>query len=322
MNNLLNEKVLDELNPSEEEIRMMEDNVELCEDTQENTEEDTYTGDSMQWYLKKISQIKRLTLEEELELGKAIREGGAKAIDARNKLIEANLRLVMHYAKKYLGRGVDIEDLNAMGTEGLFKAAERYDYSLGYKFSTYASWWINQAITRGIAAESSTVRIPVHMSESIHKVRKAQKNFKQETGKEPTIEEVVEISGLSEKTVMAAIQAMYTTVSFETKVGEDGDSTLEDFIADDRAEDPCESMVKNGLQEAVTTVLGMLEPREAFVLSRRIGLGGTEIMTLEEIAKLPGFGVTRERIRQIEGKALRKIRTNPKMRNVLKDFAA
>lgn len=322
MNNLLNEKVLDELNPSEEEIRMMEDNVELCEDTQENTEEDTYTGDSMQWYLKKISQIERLTLEEELELGKAIREGGAKAIDARNKLIEANLRLVMHYAKKYSGRGVDIEDLNAMGIEGLFKAAQKYDYALGYKFSTYASWWINQAITRGIAAESSTVRIPVHMSESIHKVRKAQKNFKQETGKEPTIEEVVEISGLSEKTVMAAIQAMYTTVSFETKVGEDGDSTLEDFIADDRAEDPCESMVKNGLQEAVTTVLGMLEPREAFVLSRRIGLGGTEIMTLEEIAKLPGFGVTRERIRQIEGKALRKIRTNPKMRNVLKDFAA
>jgi RNA polymerase primary sigma factor len=319
---MFNEKILDELNPTVDDIQMMQDIIEFCEDIEEDVEEDTYTGDSMQWYLKKIGRIKRLTLEEELELGKEIKEGGSNAIDARNKLIEANLRLVMHYAKKYLGRGVDLEDLNAMGTEGLFKAVQKYDYVLGYRFSTYASWWINQAITRGITAESSTVRIPVHMSEAIHKVRKAQKTFKQETGNEPTIEEVVEISGLPEKTVMAAIQAMYTTVSFDTKVGEDGESTLEDFLADDRAEDPCESMVKKDLQEAVKTVLGMLEPREAFVLSRRIGLGGAEIMTLEEIAKLPGFGVTRERIRQIEGKALRKIRTNPKMRNVLKDFAA
>ena len=319
---MFNEKILDELNPTVDDIQMMQDIIEFCEDIEEDVEEDTYTGDSMQWYLKEIGRIKRLTLEEELELGKEIKEGGANAIDARNKLIEANLRLVMHYAKKYLGRGVDLEDLNAMGTEGLFKAAQKYDYALGYRFSTYASWWINQAITRGITAESSTVRIPVHMSEAIHKVRKAQKTFKQETGNEPTIEEVVEISGLPEKTVMAAIQAMYTTVSFDTKVGEDGESTLEDFLADDRAEDPCESMVKKDLQEAVKTVLGMLEPREAFVLSRRIGLGGAEIMTLEEIAKLPGFGVTRERIRQIEGKALRKIRTNPKMRNILKDFAA
>ena len=319
---MFNEKILDELNPTVDDIQMMQDIIEFCEDIEEDVEEDTYTGDSMQWYLKEIGRIKRLTLEEELELGKEIKEGGANAIDARNKLIEANLRLVMHYAKKYLGRGVDLEDLNAIGTEGLFKAAQKYDYALGYRFSTYASWWINQAITRGITAESSTVRIPVHMSEAIHKVRKAQKNFKQETGKEPTVEEVVEASGLPEKTVMAAIQAMYTTVSFDTKVGEDGESTLEDFLADDRAEDPCESMVKKDLQEAVKTVLGMLEPREAFVLSRRIGLGGAEIMTLEEIAKLPGFGVTRERIRQIEGKALRKIRTNPKMRNVLKDFAA
>ena len=206
---MFDEKNLDELNPSVEDIRMMQDITEFCEDTEKDVEEDAYTGDSMQWYLKKISKIKRLTLEEELELGKEIKEGGANAIDARNKLIEANLRLVMHYAKKYLGRGVDLEDLNAMGTEGLFKAAQKYDYALGYRFSTYASWWINQAITRGITAEASTVRIPIHMSEAIHKVRKAQKNFKQETGKEPTIEEVVETSGLLEKTVMAAIQAMY-----------------------------------------------------------------------------------------------------------------
>ena len=319
---MFDEKVLDELNPSVEDIRMMQDITEFCEDIEKDVEEDTYTGDSIQWYLKEIGKIKRLTLEEELELGKAVKEGGTNAIDARNKLIEANLRLVMHYAKKYLGRGVDIEDLNAMGTEGLFKAVCKYDYSMGYRFSTYASWWINQAISRGISAEASTVRIPVHMSEAIHKVRKAQKQFKQETGKEPTIEEVMEVSGLSEKTVMAAIQAMYTTVSFDTKVGEDGESTLEDFLADERAEDPCERMVKKGLQEAIMKVLGMLEPREAFVLVKRTGIGGNEIMTLEEIANLPGFKVTRERIRQIEGKALRKIRTNPKMRNMLKEFAA
>ena len=319
---MLDEKVLEELNPSVEDIRMMEDITEFCEDIEENVEEDTYTGDSTQWYLREIGKFSRLSTEEELELGKKIKEAGPEAIQARNELIQSNLRLVMHYAKKYLNRGVDLEDLNAMGTEGLFKAAEKYDYLLGYRFSTYASWWINQAITRGIAAESTTVRIPVHMSENIHKVRKAQKNLKQETGREATVEELAIYSGLSEKTVMAAIQAMYTIVSFDTKVGEDGDSTLEDFLADDKADDPCEMVLKDGLKEALREVLGMLEPREALVLSLRNGIDMSYTMTLEEIAKLPGFGVTRERIRQIEGKALRKIRHNPKMMRILKDFAA
>ena len=315
---MLDVKTLDELNPTSEDIRMMEEMLELCEEPAE----DSYTVDSMQWYLREIGKFSRLSTEEELELGKKIKEAGPEAIQARNELIQSNLRLVMHYAKKYLNRGVDLEDLNAMGTEGLFKAAEKYDYLLGYRFSTYASWWINQAITRGIAAESTTVRIPVHMSENIHKVRKAQKNLKQETGREATVEELAIYSGLSEKTVMAAIQAMYTIVSFDTKVGEDGDSTLEDFLADDKADDPCEMVLKDGLKEALREVLGMLEPREALVLSLRNGIGMSSTMTLEEIAKLPGFGVTRERIRQIEGKALRKIRRNPKMMSILKDFAA
>lgn len=314
---MLDEKKLDELNPTPEDIRMMEDITELCEE-----EGDSYTVDSMQWYLKEIGKIPRLTIEKEQELAKKIKEEGPEAVEARNELIKANLRLVMYYAKKYLNRGVDLEDLNAMGTEGLFKATEKYNYMLGYRFSTYASWWINQAISRGIAAEASTVRIPVHMSESIHKVRKAQKNIKQETGKEATVEEIAAYSGLPEKTVMAAIQAMYTTVSFDTKVGEDGDSTLEDFLADDKADDPCEMVLKDSLKEALREVLGMLEPREALVLSLRNGIGMSYTMTLEEIAKLPGFGVTRERIRQIEGKALRKIRHNPKMMRILKDFAA
>ena len=315
---MFDEKKLDELNPSAEDIQMMEDVIEFCEDA----EGDTYTVDSMQWYLREIGKIPRLQIEEELELGKKIKEAGPEATGARDTLIKANLRLVMHYAKKYLNRGVDLEDLNAMGTEGLFKAAEKYDYTMGYRFSTYASWWINQAISRGIAAEASTVRIPVHMSENIHKVRRAQKNFKLETGKEATVEELAAASGLSEKTVMAAIQAMYTIVSFDTKVGEDGDSTLEDFIADDKVADPCEVVMKNGLKDAIAEVLGMLEPREAFVLSMRNGIGMSRTMTLEEIAHLPGFGVTRERIRQIEGKALRKIRHNPKMMKILKEFAA
>ena len=315
---MLDVKTLDELNPTSEDIRMMEEMLELYEEPAE----DSYTVDSMQWYLREIGKFSRLSTEEELELGKKIKEAGPEAIQARNELIQSNLRLVMHYAKKYLNRGVDLEDLNAMGTEGLFKAAEKYDYLLGYRFSTYASWWINQAITRGIAAESTTVRIPVHMSENIHKVRKAQKNLKQETCREATVEELAIYSGLSEKTVMAAIQAMYTIVSFDTKVGEDGDSTLEDFLADDKADDPCEMVLKDGLKEALREVLGMLEPREALVLSLRNGIGMSNTMTLEEIAKLPGFGVTRERIRQIEGKALRKIRRNPKMMSILKDFAA
>lgn len=315
---MVDDKKLEELNPTPEDIRMMEDVIEFCEDERA----ESYTVDSTQWYLREIGKIPRLTIEKELELGKKIKEAGPKALEARNELIQSNLRLVMHYAKKYLGRGVELEDLNAMGIEGLFKAAEKYDYLLGFRFSTYASWWINQAISRGIAAEASTVRIPVHMSESIQKVRRAQKNIKQETGKEPTVEELAKESNLSEKTVMAAIQAMYSTVSFDTKVGEDGDSTLEDFIADDKAIDPCEMVMKDSLKEAVSEVLGMLEPREALVLSLRNGIGMSYSMTLEEIAKLPGFGVTRERIRQIEGKALRKIRNNPTLRNMLKDFAA
>ena len=194
---MLDVKTLDELNPTSEDIRMMEEMLELYEEPAE----DSYTVDSMQWYLREIGKFSRVSTEEELDLGKKIKEAGPEAIQARNELIQSNLRLVMHYAKKYLNRGVDLEDLNAMGTEGLFKAAEKYDYLLGYRFSTYASWWINQAIARGIAAESTTVRIPVHMSENIHKVRKAQKNLKQETGREATVEELAIYSGLSEKTV-------------------------------------------------------------------------------------------------------------------------
>lgn len=324
---------LDELNPSVEDILSMEEEQRITEEkieygrskkqsTKKNVSDDYYLGDSMQLYLAEIGKIPLLTSEEEIELGRIIKEGGEAALQARNDLINANLRLVVHYAKRFLGRGVEFEDLNAMGIEGLFKAAEKYDYTMGYKFSTYASWWINQAISRGIADEASIVRIPIHMNEVMHKVRKAQKFLNQEYGEEPTVGEIAEYLSIPEKTVLAAFGAMYNIVSFDTKIGEDGDTTLEDFLADENADDPCDVAVDSALKEAVQTVLGQLEPKEALVLSLRNGIGVTYPMTLEEIANLPEFGVTRERVRQIENKALRRIQRSPKMMNLLRDFVA
>lgn len=325
---------LDDLNPTLEDINMMEEEQNANETTEygcnekndkrieKNESDDFYLGNSMQMYLADIGKISLLSAEEEIELGKTLREGGDEAIQARNTLINANLRLVVHYAKCFLGRGVDLEDLNAMGIEGLIKAAEKYDYTMGCKFSTYATWWIKQAISRGIADEASLVRIPVHMNEVIHKVRKAQKFLNQEYGEEPTVGEIAEYLDIPEKTVLAAFGAMYNIVSFDTKVGEDGDNTLEDFLADENADDPCDVAINSGLKEAVQNVLGQLEPKEALVLSLRNGIGRSYPMTLEEIANLPEFGVTRERIRQIEEKAIRKIQRSPKMMNLLRDFAA
>lgn len=338
----MNFEFLDNLNPSTEEILMMEDSLEFCEtidaeeeitteyvdeenvqnDTKEKNDEEFYMEDSMRMYLFEIGNIPLLSAEEEKELGKRIKAGGEDALQARNNLVQANLRLVIHYAKRFLGRGIELEDLNSMGIEGLIKAAEKYDYSLGYKFSTYASWWIKQAISRGIADEANTVRIPVHMSEIIHKVCKVQKILTLKNGENPRIQEIAEYSGLAENSVLAAIQSMYTIVSFDTKVGEDGDTTIEDFIADGNAEDPCVSAVNSGLKEAVQLVLSQLNPREALVLSLRNGIGVSQPMTLEQIAKLPAFGLTRERIRQIESKAIRKIIRNPKMRELLREYAA
>jgi len=325
---------LDDLNPTLEDINMMEEEQNANKTTEygcnekndnrskKNESDDFYLGNSMQMYLADIGKIPLLSAEEEIELGKTLLGGGDEATQARNTLINANLRLVVHYAKRFLGRGVDLEDLNAMGIEGLIKAAEKYDYKMGCKFSTYATWWIMQAISRGIATEASLVRIPVHMNEVIHKVRKAQKFLNQEYGEEPTVGEIAEYLDIPEKTVLAAFGAMYNIVSFDTKVGEDGDTTLEDFLADENADDPCDVAMNSGLKEAVQNVLGQLEPKEALVLSLRNGIGRSYPMTLEEIANLPEFGVTRERIRQIEEKAIRKIQRSPKMMNLLRDFAA
>lgn len=337
---MMHSELLDELNPTEEDILLLEEQMELTEEeeyceigddgdlsienalVEEEKTEDFYMGDTMHMYLAEIGQIPLLSTEEEIALSKIIQEGGEGAQEARNRLIESNLRLVIHYAKRYLGRGVDFEDLNAMGREGLFRAAEKFDYTLGYKFSTYASWWIKQAISRGIADEGNLVRIPVHMSETIQRVRRAQKVLTLENGEEPTVEMLSEYCGLSESTVLSAIQAMYSIVSFETKVGEDGDTTLEDFLADEKQENPCDTVVSMDLKEAIRQVLGHLTPKEATVLALRNGIGVDYPKTLEEIAKLPGFGVSRERIRQIETKALRKIRHNPRLLSLLRDFVA
>ena len=321
---------IDELDPTTEDILMMveeEKQASVRNDAREETgsEKDGneyYISDSMKLYLKEIGRIPLLTAEEEIRLGRKISKGGKEAREARNELVQANLRLVVFYAKKYLGRGLELSDLNALGIEGLLKAAEKYNYSLGFRFSTYASWWINQAIYRGIANESGFVKIPVHMYEIVYKVRKAQKELKQEYGEEPTAGEIAEYVKLPEKTVMTALSAAYNIVSLDKMVGEDGDASLEDLLPDENAEDPCEAAMNNSLKDAVQKVFSRLTPKEVLVLSLRYGIGTGRPMTLEEVAKHPEFGVTRERIRQIEEKALRKIRRNPGLMNLLRDFAA
>lgn len=307
-----NEPTVEELNSivaEEEEI--------LAEETYED---DGYCEDSLRMYLRDIGRIKVLTVEEEQELGRMMAAGGSKAKMAKDKLIESNLKLVMHYAKKYVGRGVDLEDLNSMGIEGLYKAVERFDYTLGFKFSTYASWWIKQSITRGISEEADMVRVPVHMNETINKIKKAQRELAQKSSEEPSVETLAEYTGLSTDKIMSAFDAMYRYISFDTPVGEDGDGTFEECIADDRASDPCEMAIAGSLRDAVRRILKQLSPREAMVLTYRFGLDGGSAMTLEEVGAMPGLGVTRERVRQIETKAINKIKRSPSMRNQLEDY--
>lgn len=279
-----------------------------------------FDGDSMKLYLNDIGKFSLLTAEEEQQLARTISEGGKDAKDAREKLITANLRLVMHYAKKYVGRGVELSDLNTMGTEGLIKAVEKFDYKLGYRFSTYASWWIKQSISRGISDEGSAVRIPVHMSETINKIAKVTKEYYQNYGDDPSTEEICEMTGFDKKKVENALASMYSMVSMDTKIGEDGDSTLEDFIADTHTIDPGEEVINAGLKDDMQKALKILNEKEAKVLCLRYGIGAGATMTLEEIAKLPEFGVTRERIRQIEAKAMRKLQHNPTARRLLVDY--
>ena len=270
--------------------------------------------DPVKVYLKEIGRIPLLTAEEEIELAIKISENDEKA---KKRLAEANLRLVVSIAKRYVGRGMQFLDLIQEGNLGLIKAVDKFDYTKGFKFSTYATWWIRQAITRAIADQARTIRIPVHMVETINKVKKAKSQLLHTTGHEPTPEEIAEYLDMPVDKVREILRVAQDPVSLETPIGEEEDSHLGDFIPDDEALAPADAASMSLLKEQLADVLKTLTPREEKVLSLRFGLDDGNPKTLEEVGK--EFNVTRERIRQIEAKALRKLR-HPSRSKKLKDF--
>ena len=270
--------------------------------------------DPVRMYLKEIGKVPLLTPEEEQGLAEKIAEGDEKAKD---RLVEANLRLVVSIAKRYVGKGMFFLDLIQEGTIGLMKAVEKFDYRKGYKFSTYATWWIRQAITRSIADQARTIRIPVHMVETIHKVSRYSRQMMQELGREPTAEEIGEKMGKSSEQVREIMKFSQDPVSLETPIGEEEDSHLGDFIPDDETPAPADAASAAILREVIEKELNTLSPREAHVIRLRFGLYDGRSRTLEEVGK--EFDITRERIRQIEAKALRKLR-HPSRARHLKGF--
>ena len=270
--------------------------------------------DPVRMYLKEIGKVPLLTAEQEIELAKRIEQGDE---DAKQKLAEANLRLVVSIAKRYVGRGMLFLDLIQEGNLGLIKAVEKFDYRKGFKFSTYATWWIRQAITRAIADQARTIRIPVHMVETINKLIRVSRQLLQEYGREPTPEEIAKEMNISEAKVREIIKIAQEPVSLETPIGEEEDSHLGDFIPDEDAPAPAEAASFALMKEQLTEVLDTLTPREEKVLRLRFGLDDGHQRTLEEVGK--EFNVTRERIRQIEAKALRKLR-HPSRSKKLRDY--
>lgn len=270
--------------------------------------------DPVRMYLKEIGKVPLLSPEEEIELAKRMELGDE---NARKRLAEANLRLVVSIAKRYVGRGMQFLDLIQEGNLGLIKAVEKFDYTKGYKFSTYATWWIRQAITRSIADQARTIRIPVHMVETITKVKKVSSQLLHENGHEPTPKEIADRLGITVDRVREILRISQDPVSLETPIGEEEDSHLGDFIPDEDAPAPAEAASRTLLKEQLSEILGTLTPREEKVLRLRFGLEDGRPRTLEEVGK--EFDVTRERIRQIEAKALRKLR-HPSRSKKLKDF--
>ncbi len=271
-------------------------------------------NDPVRMYLKEIGKIPLLTSEEEIELAQAIEQNNE---DARRRLAEANLRLVVSIAKKYVGRGMLFLDLIQEGNLGLIKAVEKFDYRKGYKFSTYATWWIRQAITRAIADQARTIRIPVHMVETINKLIRISRQLVQELGREPLPEEIAQEMNISEDRVREILKIAQEPVSLETPIGEEDDSHLGDFIEDHDAQAPADAAAFELLKEQLEDVLDTLSAREEKVLRLRFGLDDGRSRTLEEVGQF--FGVTRERIRQIEAKALRKLR-HPMRSKRLRDY--
>jgi len=272
------------------------------------------TTDPVRQYLREIGKYPLLGAEEEVELAKQFEKNSKRAKD---KLIESNLRLVVSIAKKYIGRGLSLLDLIQEGNQGLIRAVEKYDWRRGFKFSTYATWWIRQAITRAIADQARTIRIPVHMVETINKLYRTSQRLMQQLGREPTAEEIGEELGLPADRVREIFKISQEVTSLDTKVGEDEDSSLGDFIPDDSQPTPVDQASRQLLKDHLEEVLDTLSEREAKVLELRFGLDGGQPRTLEEVGKV--FGVTRERIRQIEAKALRKLK-HPSRRRKLQDY--
>lgn len=270
--------------------------------------------DPVRQYLREIGKVPLLDAEEEVELAKRFEKADKHAKD---KLTESNLRLVVSIAKKYIGRGLSLLDLIQEGNQGLIRAVEKYDWRKGYKFSTYATWWIRQAITRAIADQARTIRIPVHMVETINKLYRISRKLMQDNGREPTAEEIAERADMEPDRVREIFKIAQEVTSLEAPVGEDKESFLGDFIPDEGQLSPVDAASKQLLKDHLDEVLSTLSDREAKVLKLRFGLEGTKQMTLEEVGKV--FGVTRERIRQIEAKALRKLK-HPSRRKKLQDY--
>jgi RNA polymerase primary sigma factor len=312
--------------------QIMNDSIDIFESVSDDSEEDTVSdtkrelqilstlvsdgsSDPVRMYLKEIGRIPLLNREDEIRLAQKAEAGDLKA---KEKLTSSNLRLVVSIAKKYIGRGMTFLDLIQEGNKGLIRAVEKYDWTKGFKFSTYATWWIRQAITRAIADQARTIRIPVHMVETINKLMRTSRKLMQDLGREPTPEEIGKAMEMDPEKVREILKISQNTTSLENPVGDsEDDSVLGDFIADDRQISPYEATSQQMLRENSGEVLGALSDREARVLKMRFGLTGGKAMTLEEVGQK--FGVTRERIRQIEAKALRKLR-HPSRRKRLQDF--
>lgn len=334
-------EIMERLAPYEQDVEQMEDFFELLselgievsdmpeesddvvneDDESEDNEEDDLSvppgvkiNDPVRMYLKEIGRVSLLTAEDEVELAIRIEQGDE---EAKKKLAEANLRLVVSIAKRYVGRGMLFLDLIQEGNMGLIKAVEKFDYRKGFKFSTYATWWIRQAITRAIADQARTIRIPVHMVETINKLIRVSRQLLQELGREPTPEEIAVEMELTPEKVREIMKIAQEPVSLETPIGEEDDSHLGDFIEDQEALAPSDAAAYELLKEQLEDVLDTLTEREENVLRLRFGLDDGRTRTLEEVGKV--FGVTRERIRQIEAKALRKLR-HPSRSKRLKDF--
>ena len=302
----------EDIEPTEDDFKNAEEEEEIELDL--SIPDDVGIDDPVRMYLKEIGRVPLLKADEEVELAKRMQEGDE---EAKNQLAEANLRLVVSIAKRYVGRGMLFLDLIQEGNLGLLKAVEKFDYKKGFKFSTYATWWIRQAITRAIADQARTIRIPVHMVETINKLVRIQRQLLQSLGREPTPEEIAEEMGLTPERVREIQKISQEPVSLETPIGEEEDSQLGDFIEDDAAIVPPDAASFSMLQEQLSKTLEGLAERERKVISLRFGLEDGHPRTLEEVGR--EFGVTRERIRQIESKTLAKLR-HPSRSQKLKDY--